>query len=85
MFRILGSGAFCLTHRFPDIEKDFKIGEEVVVFDSLEDLCNKIRYYLANEKEREIIAMRGCALARSKYTWNNFAENLKQIIEKNER
>lgn len=84
MFRILGSGAFCLTHRFPDIEKDFKIDEEVVVFDSLEDLCNKIRYYLANEKEREIIAMRGCALARNKYTWDNFAENLKLIIEKYE-
>lgn len=84
MFRILGSGAFCLTHRFPDIEKDFKIGEEVVVFDSLEDLCNKIRYYLSNEKEREIIAMRGCALARNKYTWDNFAENLKLIIEKYE-
>ena len=84
MFRILGSGAFCLTHRFPDIEKDFKIDEEVVVFDSLEDLCNKIRYYLANEKEREIIAMRGCALARNKYTWDSFAENLKLIINKYE-
>jgi spore maturation protein CgeB len=85
MFRILGSGAFCLTHRFPDIEKDFKIGEEVVVWESIDDLVSKINYYLKNEREREIIAMRGCALARSKYTWNNFAENLKQIIEKNER
>jgi spore maturation protein CgeB len=85
MFRILGSGTFCLTHRFPDIEKDFKIGEEVVVWESIDDLVSKINYYLKNEREREIIAMRGCALARNKYTWNNFAENLKQIIEKNER
>ncbi len=84
MFRILGSGALCLTHRFPNIEKDFKIGDEVVVWDSLQDLCNKIRYYIANEKEREIIAMRGCALARNKYTWDNFADNLKLIINKYE-
>lgn len=84
MFRILGSGAFCLTHRFPNIEKDFKIGDEVVVWDSLQDLSNKIRYYIEKDKEREIIAMRGCALARNKYTWDDFADNLKLIINKYE-
>jgi spore maturation protein CgeB len=84
MFRILGSGAFCLTHRFPDIEKDFKIDEEVVVWENLDDLCNKIRHYLTNEKERQIIATNGCDLARDKYTWDSFAENLKLIINKYE-
>ena len=80
MFRILGSGAFCLTHRFPDIDKDFEVGKELVVWENLDDLINKCRYYLHYSQERERIALNGCFKARTEYTWNNFALNLNKII-----
>lgn len=82
MFRILGSGAFCLTHHFPEIESDFKVGEEVVVWDNLDDLVMKIRHYLANDTEREKVALKGCLNARTKFNWNHFAQNLEVVIEK---
>jgi spore maturation protein CgeB len=82
LFRILGSGAFCLTHYFPEIEKDFKVGEELVVWENLDDLVLKIRKYLNNNNEREKIAIKGCALGRSKYTWFNFANELYNILKK---
>ncbi len=85
MFRIMGSGAFCLSHRFPDMELDFKIGEEVAVWDSIDELIEKIKYYLTNSEERETIAARGCTMVRTKFTWNNFAQNLIDLIEKYER
>lgn len=82
MFRILGSGAFCLTHHFPEIETDFKVGEELVVWDDLNDLVNKIHYYLANDRERARIALNGCFNARTKFTWHHFAQNLQEIANK---
>ena len=85
MFRILGSGAFCLTHHFPDIEYDFKIGDELQVWENLDDLVNKCRWYLNNDSERQRIAMNGCYKARTQFTWNHFAENLKTIADKYER
>jgi spore maturation protein CgeB len=84
MFRIMGSGALCLTHRFHDIEQDFVVGDDLVAWDNLDDLVDKIKHYIANEYERQRIATIGCQLARTKYTWNNFAQNLIQIIKKYE-
>lgn len=79
MFRIMGSGAFCLTHYFPDIEKDFLVGEELVVWQDLDDLIEKCHYYLQFEEERKKISIKGCFKARTQYTWNHFAENLNQL------
>jgi len=84
LFRIMGSGAFCLSHNYPNIEKDFKIGEELVVWYNIEDLINKIKYYLAYEDARRNIALKGCELVRSKFRWHNFAENLLDLINQHE-
>jgi spore maturation protein CgeB len=85
LFRIMGSGAFCLTHHYPDIEQDFEVGKELVVWNDLDDLVSKINYYLHNHEERSTIALRGCAKAHSKFTWHNFASNLKDLIYKYEQ
>lgn len=82
MYRILGSGAFCLSHRFPHIEEDYKLGEELVVWENIEHLVANIKYYLQNTREREKIAIKGSYKARTEYTWHHFAENLEKIITK---
>lgn len=82
MFRMLGSGAFCLTHYFPDLEKDFVPNKEVVVWNSIDDLKQKIHKYLINNKERETIALKGCLKARTNFTWHHFAENLDKLVNK---
>jgi spore maturation protein CgeB len=85
LFRMLGSGAFCLTHEYPQIEEDFTDGKELVVWKDLDGLVNKIYYYLNNEDERNEIALRGCAKAHYKFTWHNFAENLLTLIQKHNK
>ena len=78
LFQILGSGTLCLTHRFPNMERDFKIGDELVVWENIDDLKEKINYYLnpENESERTRIAINGYKLASSNYTWHHFANKL---------
>jgi spore maturation protein CgeB len=82
LYRILGSGAFCLSHNYPDVEKDFVINKDLVLWNSISELIEKINYYLDKDEEREKIALNGCYVAHTQYTWNKFAENLKLILEK---
>jgi spore maturation protein CgeB len=79
LFRILGSGAFCLTHDYPGLGEDFEVGEDLDTFVDVNDLVYKIKYYLEHDQERETIAYNGCQKARLNFTWHNFAENLKSI------
>jgi len=82
MYRILGSGAFCLTHRYPEIELDFIDGQDLVAWNDIDDLVKNIRKYLIKDNERGRIALNGCFKARTQFTWHHFAENLKLITDK---
>lgn len=79
MYRILGSGAFCLSHKYQGIDTDFKIGHDLDVWNNLDELVSKIRYYLANDVLRERISMNGCYNAHTNFTWHHFAQNLEKI------
>ncbi|MEE3466911.1 MAG: glycosyltransferase [Eubacterium sp.] len=59
VFEILGAGGFLLSNRQPEIEEYFRDGEEVVLYDSIEDCINKASYYLEHEDERCCIAAKG--------------------------
>ena len=81
LFRILGSGTFCLTHHYPKIEKDFTDGKDLVIWSDLDDLIKKIKYYLIFAGQRHEIAVSGCYKAMTNFTWHHFASNLLTIIK----
>ena len=54
-----GAGSLVLTNYFVDLETGFDIGKELVVYYSLQDAIDKIRYYLKHEDERIKIAEAG--------------------------
>lgn len=84
IFRIMGSGAFCLSKMYPGLEKEFTPGVDLGLwhFSNLGfgDLNSKIDYYLDHEEERQKIAKTGCELVHNKYTWRNRVEELRKII-----
>ena len=59
MLRLMGSGAFCLSHNFKDIQKDFEIGKHIDVWNNIEELVGKINSYLNEEDKRNEIAKNG--------------------------
>lgn len=68
-------GGFVLSEYAPGIEEMFKIGEEMDVFRTKEELLEKVRYYLNNDEERERIARRGYERAIRDYDCvNGFAK-----------
>lgn len=62
-FEISACGAFQLTFYVEGIEHHFDIGREIVVYQNIYDIIEKIKYFLKHEDEREKIANN--ALTRS--------------------
>lgn len=75
---VLGSGAFLLTEQLSS-PGGFRDGEHLVYFRSndQQDLLEKIEYYLAHEKERDIIAEQGHRYVLENHT---LEERIRTII-----
>jgi len=82
MFRIMGSGCFCLSHHYPGIEKDFEIGKHLDTYRDSRDMLNKITHYLGNPEQREQIAMNGYNLCHSRHTYKCMIDNLLDLLKK---
>ena len=74
---VLGCGGFLLTNYQAEIPYYFKEGEDLVCFDGLEDLCEKVGYYLEHEEERKRIAWNGYRKVREKHS---YIERIRTIL-----
>lgn len=68
---IMGSGGFVLTNYQQEIEDYFIIGKEIEVFRDLDELMEKVAYYLSHEKERLQIAMNGYQKVRECFSYTH--------------
>lgn len=82
-FETTGCNTFLLTNYTPGLEKLFDIGKEIIVYDSIEDLDNKVKYYLENDKEREEIALAGYNRSKKDHTFSERVKTLVEIINEN--
>jgi hypothetical protein len=82
LFEINGCGSFQLCSAFDEVGRYYEIGKEVEVFHDLEDLTEKIRYYLAHEQEREAIARAGHERTLREHTWDARYDHLFREIER---
>jgi spore maturation protein CgeB len=72
----LGCGGFLLTTYCPSLEEMFGRGRELDWFETLEECCEKIAYYLDHDEERQRIATAGYQLAHSQYSYENMVEKI---------
>ena len=56
---VLGCGGFLISNYQAEIPEYFEIGKDLEVYESTEDLINKIDYYLRHDEERMEIAING--------------------------
>jgi len=82
IYRILGSGAFCLCKAYPNMP--FIDHVHVRTWNSLYDLMVLLRYYLDDHKEeRDLIAKQGNEFVKANYTFDKMVKNLLEIYEQN--
>jgi hypothetical protein len=80
-FRVTGSGACYLPHKFVAFDEHFVDGKEAVSWTTHEDLFEKIDYLLANDDERQRIASEGCLRAHLDHSWAARMPRLLELIE----
>lgn len=59
LYDVPATGTFLITDDSPEVRDMFKVGKEIEVFSSSEELADKTKYYLANSQARELIALNG--------------------------
>jgi spore maturation protein CgeB len=81
LYKLLAAKGFVLTMPFDTMHQDFTPGKDFDIFNTPSELKQKIKYYLKNENEREIIALHGYKTVQ-KYDHVNYAKFiLKKINE----
>jgi len=69
IFEILGSSNFLLTEYADDLENYYQIDKEIVCYKNMNELIDKIKYYLEHDKERETIAKIGYERTLREHTY----------------
>jgi spore maturation protein CgeB len=90
LWRAMFCGALCLTKYFKGIEKLLLVGVEIDVWFKIDELKEKVSYYLDHADVTEQMGYRGMLSAKREHTWSSrvkemmtFIENLKPTIEDN--
>lgn len=81
---IMGSGGFVLTNYQQEIEDYFEIGKEIEVFRDLDELMEKVPYYLSHEEERLQIAMNGYQKVRKCFSYIHQLTHILEIVEEDQ-
>lgn len=65
---VMGAGGFLLSNYQPELAEQFRNGQELVLYESVEDAVAKADFFLRNEKQRREIAVNGRKKVLSEYT-----------------
>jgi len=78
---VLGSGGFCLARGLKDLA-EYKLveGKDIVTFTDINDLKDKIKYYLANPDECDEIAQSGSRKVKESHSFKHRAESILKAI-----
>jgi hypothetical protein len=68
-FEVPMSGGFYLAEYTEELEEFFEVGREIVCHHGIDDIAEKVRYYLTHDTERERIRLAGHARCLRDHTW----------------
>lgn len=68
-FEIPMSGGLYLTEDHPELRLAFHPGEEILTYSGIDDLMQKIKYYLAHPAEADLIRTKGYERCLREHTW----------------
>ncbi len=80
LFETTGNGAMLITDTKEDLWQFFELGKEIETYNSLDELIDKVRYYLVHEPEREKIAKAGRQRTLKDHTYEERAKKTLEIL-----
>lgn len=82
VFEVPGAGGFLMTESAQNLDRFYRIGEEIAVFDGLQDLSEKILHFLDHPEERDHMAKSGHLRTRLEHTYESRFGALLEIASK---
>jgi spore maturation protein CgeB len=82
IFEVLACGGFLLSNRTSVQERLFEDGKDLVLYDTLDDLEEKARYYLTHDRHREEIAARGRRTVAGHHGTALRAEHILEVLHR---
>lgn len=79
-FEVAGCGGFQLISESDVLARHFEPGKEVETFGNLDELQEKVRYYLAHDTERRAIADAGRQRAHAEHTYRHRLKEMFDIM-----
>lgn len=76
IFDVMAVGGFLISNYQSEIPEYFVPGEDIVLYESIPDLLNKIEYYLEHEDERIAIAKSGQEKVKKHHSYKKKLEEL---------
>ncbi len=70
IFEVPGYGGCLLTERAPNLERYFRVGEEILSFEGEEGLVREVRTLLASPDRRDLVAQKGFDRVRREHTYD---------------
>ena len=81
-YEVMSCGSFLLADEPEDLkELGFVDGKHLVIYKGMDDLKNKILYYLSHEKERELISLEGMNFVRENHNNSIRVQQMTKIIQ----
>ncbi len=80
VFDVPACGAFLLTDYVQELERFFEPGIEIETYSTIEELIDKIHFYLGQESVRERIARKGYEKAQKLPTWRDRAREIVKVL-----
>ncbi|HMS83237.1 MAG TPA: glycosyltransferase [Nitrospira sp.] len=83
VFEVPGYGGCLLTERAPNLERYFRLGEEIRSFEGEDELVREVKTLLASPDHRDQVAQKGFARVRREHTYDRrFDDMLKELTER---
>lgn len=77
---IMGAGGFLLSNYQADFYEHFIPGQDLVLYESVDDLLKKCAYYLRHESERKQIAINGYNKVKEYHTYEVRLQQMFDIV-----
>ena len=81
LFEIAGCGGFQMCEHRDVVGDFFEIGKEIVTFQNLDDLMEKLDYYMTHPEEKQKIADAAYERAHKEHTFKHRLETMFEIIK----
>lgn len=76
---IMGAGGFLMSNYQPELAECFIDGQDMVLFDSPEDMRWKINYYLQHDEKRQQIAQNGFEKVKKEFSYDIQLKKMLQL------